>query len=157
MAINPFEPPRSREPEPALSTAATLSAPGEVPEAALGELIAAAPWARWAARLSLLSLALTVLNAVSTTIRAKQTSEMVGGIAGAAIALPMTIIFLFIYRRYAADSERLARHRDPQALAGVLDGQRSLFKAYGILVLLGLSIVLLVILAGVIMCLAVRR
>jgi hypothetical protein len=145
MSVNPFEPPRSQE---AAAAAATGAGPDVLPEAALGELVASAPWVRWLARLTLLSVVLTIASLVATLLRATKPGEVGGAVGGAIVGLPMAILFSVLFRRYAAHAERLPG-RQPEHLSGVLDGQRSIFKTYAIITLIMVGFIGLVVVIAV--------
>jgi hypothetical protein len=146
MTVNPFEPPRSAE---AVVPGGDGTPAGSLPEAALGELVASAPWARWAGRLALVSAVVGLLNGAVTLGRAGQPAEKVGAVFGIVLGVPVAILFVVLFRRYAGHAEGL-RQRLPGALAGVADSQRSLFKTFGILMIVTMALVPLAVLAGVV-------
>ena len=63
--------------------------------------------------------------------------------------MPIAILFVVLFRRYAGHAEGL-RQRLPGALTGVVDGQRSLFKTFGILMIVVMAMVPLAVAAGVV-------
>ena len=69
--------------------------------------------------------------------------------------MPIAILFVVLFRRYAGHVERL-RDRQPGALPGVVDAQRALFKTFGIFTIVGLALVPLVI-AGVVVAVMVTK
>jgi hypothetical protein len=141
MGVNPFDPPRTDleggggDDGPAAGKA--------IPAAALRELVGSAPWARWTVLLTMISLPLTVLNSIVAMSKAKQTAEIVGQVATLVVGLPVSILFLVLYRRYSARASELAGG-EPRAAGEVIDAQRSLFKAYGILMIVMVVFVVLI-------------
>jgi hypothetical protein len=138
MGVNPFDPPRTD-----LEGGGSDGGPAAgkaIPEAAVRELVGTAPWARWTARLVLLSIPLTVINAVVAMAKAKQAAEIGGQVAGLVIGLPITIVFLVLFRRFAARASDLAAG-EPRAAGEAIDAQRALFKGYGILMIIMLVLI----------------
>ncbi len=146
MSVNPFEPPRAAD---AVVPGASAEPASALPEAALGELVSSAPWVRWAARLALVSAVVGLLNSGYSLSRAAQTTEKVGAVFGIVLGVPLAILFVVLFRRYAGHVERL-RDRQPGALPGVVDAQRALFKTFGIFTIVSMALVPLVIMGVVI-------
>jgi hypothetical protein len=146
MSVNPFEPPRAAE---AVISRASAEPASALPEAALGELVSSAPWVRWAARLALVSAVVGLLNSGFSLSRATQTAEKIGAVFGLVLGVPLAILFVVLFRRYAGHVERL-RDRQPGALPGVVDAQRALFKTFGIFTIISMALVPLAIIAAVV-------
>jgi hypothetical protein len=135
--VNPFEPPRAALGAPSAgdpSDARTLS------EEAARELTASAPWARWTARLAAAGVAVTILNSLVALSQAPGPKEMGKAIGGLLFGIPIAVIMVVAFRRYAGGAERLAAG-DPRAVEAVMDAQRSLFKTVGVIVLLLMGLV----------------
>lgn len=150
MGVNPFEPPRSTEQAPEAVGGKEVLA-----EAALAELIAGAPWARWAARLTLLGAAVGLVNAIVSYARSAKTPDAVGALAGGPISIIIALVFFFVFRRYAQHAERLS-NRQPEELAEALDAQRAIFKAYGVLAIIGMGFVVLGLTAAIVIAIYLR-
>jgi hypothetical protein len=146
MSVNPFEPPRAAD---AVVPGANVDPAGTLPEAALGELVASAPWVRWSARLALVSAVVGLLNSGVSLARAGQTAEKVTALLGILLGVPLAILFVVLFRRCADHTERLLE-RQQQAVTGVMDSHRALFKTFGILMILSLTLVPLAILGGIV-------
>jgi hypothetical protein len=150
--VNPFEPPRAADAGiPGLDAQPT----SVVPPAAVGELVASAPWARWAARLALVSILAGLVNAGLTLARSGPAAQKIASVVGILISMPVAILFVVLFRRYANEAERL-RDRLPGALPGVVDAQRALFKTYGILTIIMMAFIPLAIIAAIIGAVAMR-
>jgi hypothetical protein len=127
---NPFEPPRSD-----LEGVAAAGDAGTVPEPALRDLVATAPWARWTVRFALASLVLSLINAVVTMVKAKNAVVAGSQIGSLVVGLPVSILFLVFFQRYAARAAELAAG-EGRALPDVIDAQRSLYKLFGIVTII---------------------
>jgi hypothetical protein len=150
--VNPFEPPRAADAAiPGLDAQPTSA----VPEAAVSELVASAPWARWSARLAVLSILGSVVNMGVALARPGPPAQKITSVVSVLIALPVAILFVVLFRRYASEAERLGA-RQPGALPGVVDAQRALFKTYGILTIVAMAFVPLAIIAGIIGAVAMK-
>jgi hypothetical protein len=152
MTVNPFEPPRAAE---AVVPGIDGDPASALPTAALGELVSSGPWVRWAARLALVSAVVGLLNSGFSLSRATATAEKVGAVFGIVLGVPIALLFVLLFRRYASHVERL-RDRQPGALPGVVDSQRVLFKTFGIFIIIGLAAVPLMI-AGVVAAVLVTK
>lgn len=148
---NPFEPPR------AVDAAAPVNGQpaSTMPEAAVAELVASAPWVRWAARLAVVSIIASLGNAGLSLARASQTSLKVTAVAGVVIGVPIAVLLVMLFRRYAGQAERL-RERQPGALPGVVDAQRALFKTYGIFTIVMMALVPLAFIVAVLAAVATK-
>lgn len=146
--VNPFEPPRSTD----IGALGSGSPAGNLPDEAVAELVASGPWARWSTRLAVVGLLVSVVSAVVSLVRNTPASEKVASMVSLAISLPITLLFVVLFRRYAGHAEALRDGR-PGALPGVVDAQRSVFKAYGIFSIIMLVLVVL----GMIIAIAAAR
>jgi hypothetical protein len=143
MGVNPFDPPRTD------LEGGAGGGEHAMPAEALRELVGTAPWARWTVWLVMISIPLNVLNAVLTMSKAKTPFEVGSQVGSLVVGLPITIVFLLLYRRYAARAGELAGG-EPRAASEVIDAQRSLFKAYGIFAIIALVLVVLMTTLGIV-------
>lgn len=150
--VNPFEPPRAAD---AAAPALDGQPASAVPEAAVGELVASAPWVRWAARLAVLSILTSGVNAAVSLGRAGHPTQRVAPVVGIVVGLPIAVILVVLFRRYAGQLERLRETR-PDALPGVVDAQRALFKTYGILTIVMMAFIPLAIIVAVVGAVAMK-
>jgi hypothetical protein len=144
--VNPFEPPRAAD---AAAPALDGQPASALPEAAVSELVASAPWVRWAARLALVSAVVALASCAVTLAKASLTSEKIGAVAGVIFGVPVSILYWLLFQRYAGHLQRLGEGR-PAALPAALDAQRSLLKTFGILTIVLLALVPLAIIGGVV-------
>jgi hypothetical protein len=122
---NPFEAPRTTDLEVAAPTERL-----EISPDALRELIDAAPWLRWLARVTSLSIAVSLVKGALEVIR--------GGPDGRparllllAVGTPASTAILLALRRYATASSRLSA--DPRGYAPrVIAGQAAFFRRVGV-------------------------
>jgi hypothetical protein len=144
IMVNPFEPPRTD-----LEGVAASSDAGALPEPALRELVGSAPWARWTARLALVSIVLGIVNAVVTMLKAKSAIEVGSQVGSLVVSVPVGIVFLVLFRRYAARATELEKG-EGRALADVIDAQRSLYKTMGIVTIVMIVMIGLVTVLGIV-------
>src|SRR6188768_321917 len=100
---NPFEPPRTTDldGDPAPRTQLVVS------EEARQELIAAAPWVRWFARVTAASIVVGLLGAVADLVGKASVGSKAKAMFGVAVSTLMSTLLLVALRRYADASERL--------------------------------------------------
>ena len=153
MDVNPFQPPRAPGGD---GGSVGDASGGTLPEAAWQALVQSAPWARWACILNLVGAGLAVVQVLVAVARAGSKAETAGQIGSLALTVPLAIFFAVIYRRFAREARRLGE-RQPGALTGVLEAQQTIFKVYGVLVILGLVLMGLVVLAAVLFGLFFKR
>lgn len=134
MEINPFEPPRTAPTADGAPTGEPVLSDG-----VLRELAACAPWTRWLARIGVVSIVLSFVQAIVQP----SVSTVIGAVIGAVI----TGLFIAIYRRHTAATERIAAG-DPTSGTDAVDAQALYFKTSGVLAIIGIGIVILVLLVG---------
>jgi hypothetical protein len=144
MAINPFEPPRTRDldADPA-GPSTTVSAE------AIAELVRSAPWVRAVVWMMGASLVFGLFGLVFAVVRPRTPTNTAGNILVQVGGLVVSLAFLAIYIGYRQRLDRLARG-ETAALPEVIDSQRRLFKTMGILILVSIPITLIAIVVGVV-------
>ncbi len=125
-----------------------------MPEEALRELQATARPSLWTARLAVVSLVVTVINAAITVGRSPGVGQIGGAIGGLVVAVPLSVYFLGLYRRYADNARRL--RTEPRALTVVIDTQASLFKSYGVMMIIAFAFVFVATVIGILVGIARR-
>jgi|KBSMisStaDraftv2_1062788.scaffolds.fasta_scaffold2168606_1 hypothetical protein len=135
---NPFEPPRTTDLDavpggPAAKGALALS------EESLQELSATAPWARWLARMTSLSIAVGIVGLVADLTGSESVTAKAANVVGVAISTVIATLALVVLRRYAAASEAL-RAGTRSAAGDVIDAQASYFRLQGILIVVALGL-----------------
>lgn len=123
---NPFAPPRSDEDD---AVAPLGDAPVWLSERAWQELLAREPWARWAARLAIASLAAGVVRIGVVLLRSPSQVPR-GAVVGTAAGLPFGIASAWFLDR-CARRLREARETGGDAAPSVLDADRALLRAWG--------------------------
>lgn len=133
---NPFEPPRTTDLD-----APSDGAAGRVSPAALGELVAAAPWVRRLVWLSALAIALQLIGIGIDLARGRRITTASVLIVAMTV---LSILFLRILRWYDAASQRL-RGGDTRAIGAIVDSQAAYLKLAGVTVTLatGLYVIFL--------------
>ena len=114
---NPFEPPRTADLDSAASTG-----PLVLSDEALRELVAAAPWVRWLARLTSLSIAISLVKGAMDVLRGS-TGAKVTRLFSIAVGTAISTAILVVLRRYAVASRRLPadpREVVPEVIAAQL-------------------------------------
>ena len=132
MDINPFQPPRTAD-------TGDGAPPGEnvLSEEALREIAACAPWTRWLARITGVSLVLGFVQAFVQPGAATAISAVIGAVISG--------LFIVLYRRHTAAAERIAAG-DPMAGPDAVDAQASYFKTTGVLALIAIGLVVVMML-----------
>ena len=121
---NPFAPPRTTDLE-----GTAPSGPLVVSDEALRELIAATPWVTWLARLTSLSIALSLVKGTLDVVRGGHSAK-IARLFGLAVTTAISTAILVVVRRYAAASRRLAA--DPRGGASqVIAAQLAYFRRVG--------------------------
>jgi hypothetical protein len=153
MSVNPFEPPRADHLDRAPAAQAELR---EVTDEALRELVGSAVWVRWTVRLAAVGMVLSVLHAIVALPRAQSGPERTTLIFSLATGLPIGLLYLLFFRRYAGQTEAIARG-EQEAVNRVISEQRGFFKLNGVLVMVVAALVVLAIALGLIAAVAARR
>jgi hypothetical protein len=142
MAINPFEPPRTRDLDADPAGAGTT-----VSAEAIAELVRSVPWVRALVWTTGASLGVGVLGLVFAIVRPRSPTNTGVQILFQAVGLVVTFAFLSIYIGYRRRLERLARG-ETAALSEAIDSQRRLFKTMGILILVSIPITIIAVALG---------
>jgi hypothetical protein len=142
---NPFEPPRTTDldGDPAPRTQLVVS------EEARQELIAAAPWVRWFARVTAASIVVGLLGAVADLVGKASVGSKAKAMFGVAVSTLMSTLLLVALRRYADASERL-RAGLPDTADSAVDAQASYVRRLGVLTTVGIVLFILVLIGMVI-------
>ncbi len=140
MTSNPFEPPRTTNLDGG-GDAATSA--GVIPEEAVQELVAAAPWVRRLARLTSASIAIGLIGAVAELVTSKDPTQRIVILLGTAVSTMVATLFLVVWRRYAAASE-LLRSGAPGGAGQVIGAQASLFRLMGVLLAIATGLFIVV-------------
>jgi hypothetical protein len=144
MSSNPFEPPRTTD----LDRGADAVEGGHaLSDEAMMELVAAAPWVRWLARVTSASIAVGLGSAVADLVTIKQPTARIAILLATAVSTMVSTLFLVAWRRYAAASE-LLRSGARGAAGQVIDAQASLFKLIGVLLAIATGLFILVFVVG---------
>jgi hypothetical protein len=143
VSTNPFEPPRTSDLEGS-------SGPGELvlSEAALQELSAGAGWARWFARITLISIVGGIIETSVSLFASRGKAGMATPLITLIVGTAISIAFLAVLRRYATAAERL-RAGTRQAAIDVVLAQASYFKLSGVLTIVVLALLVLVVVVGI--------
>jgi hypothetical protein len=145
MSVNPFEPPRAAD----LAGSAEPTTASSLPEAAIGELVASTPWVRWSTRLAMGSVLVSLLNSAVSLGRAPGMKERIGPLTSIVVGIPLAILFVVLFRRYAGHLEALGAGRG-EAASGVVEGQRAILKTFGILMIVFMALIPLLIIGGMV-------
>jgi hypothetical protein len=131
MEINPFQPPRTAD-------TGDGARPGELvlSDEVLREVAACAPWTRWLARITGVSIVLGIVDAFVHPGAATAISAVIGAVISG--------IFIMIYRRHTAAAERIAAG-DPMAGPDAVDAQASYFKTTGVLAIIAIGFVIVMV------------
>jgi len=131
---NPFAPPRTTDLD-----AVAPPQPLVLSDEALDELIAAAPWLRWLARVTSLSIAVDLIKGAVDVARGTSTGKLARLLA-IAVGTAISTAILLVLRRYAESSQRL--RVDPRASAPlVIATQAAYLRRIGALCAVGASAV----------------
>ena len=136
MSSNPFEPPRTTDLD---GGGSAVPATPSLSDEATRELIAAAPWVRWLARLTSASIAVGIIQTIVNLGGAEGASRRMGRLLGMVLWTVIPIMFLRALRRYAGASERL-RAGAHQAVGEVIAAQTSYFKLLGVMLIVAGSL-----------------
>ncbi len=142
MSTNPFEPPRTSDLEGGSGPGAQVFSEG-----ALQELSATAVWVRWFARVSAVSMTITVVEGLLNLFGSHGSTRSAGAFIGLIITMTIMIAFLSVLRRYAAAAERL-RAGTRHAAIEVVFAQSSYFKFVGVLTIVCIVLVVLALIIG---------
>src|SRR5262245_22056165 len=132
MDINPFQPPRTAD-------TGDASRPGDLvlSEEVLRDIAACAPWTRWLARITGVSVVLGFVQAFVQPAAATAISAVISAVISG--------LFILIYRRHTVAAERIAAG-DPMAGPDAVDAQASYFKAGGVLAIIAIGFVVVMVL-----------
>jgi hypothetical protein len=142
VSTNPFEPPRTTDLDGGSGTI-----PAAFSEAALRELSLSAPWVRWFARVTAISLALGIADGAVTLLLLKNVAGSAGAMVSLGISVTISGMFLAVLRRYASAAERL-RGGTRLAALEVIGSQAAYFKLTGVMTIVALALIVLVLVVG---------
>lgn len=136
---NPFEPPRTTDldRDPAPIDQAVVS------EEAHQELIAAAPWVRWFARVTAASIVIGLLGAVADLVGKASVATKAKAMLGVAVTTFLSTLLLVALRRYASASEQL-RAGLHDTVDSAVDAQASYVRLLGVLTVAEIGVLFIV-------------
>ena len=136
---NPYEPPRTTDLD---------AKPGDAPvvlalsDEALRELVAAAPWVRWLARVTSVAIALSLITGIADVVRSPAAASMAARLFMVGVTTAISTSILAVVRRYATAADRL-RAGDRGAVSQVIAAQAGYFKRIGKILIPVLGLVLI--------------
>ena len=139
---NPFEPPKTTDLDGVGGAAAAVGTKFTFSAEALQELITAAPVVRWLSRLISVSIAVSLVRAITSLIKSTSAIFTAATLLTTALGAGIWTLVLVVLRRYWTASNHL-RPSEPAVRGHVIGAQASYVRLLGILSIIGLALIVL--------------
>jgi hypothetical protein len=152
MAINPFEPPRTRD----LDAPPSAEGGRAVSAEAVQELVRSAPWVKGTVWTTLFSIVVGVLGAAVAVTLPRSVANPTTAIVAQLVGALFTFVFLALFVGYHRRVRRLAAG-EGDALLEVIDSQRKVFKTMGMMILIAIPLSVAAGIVGVVLGVMARK